>query len=89
MSHIVRTLTQMMTVEIYPMGNSWKYRLSNKEKEELLRLSEKLYWQEHRKSGMTTSIPYAWIADNEEKFIAVSIFGVHSETMRNKLKEII
>lgn len=72
------------------MGNSWKYRLTNKEKQTLLDLSEKLYCQEQRRSGMITPIPYAWLANDEEgKFIAVSMFGVHSNVIRKKLKEII
>ena len=72
------------------MGNSWKNRMTKKEMKTLFYLSEKLFWQEQKKSGMTTPIPYAWIANEEEgKFIAVSMFGVHSETVKNKLKEII
>ena len=80
---------KMMMEGICLMGNPWKNRMTKKEMRTLFDLSEKLYWQEQKKSGMST-IPYAWIADDEEgKFIAVSIFGVHSETVRNKLKEII
>ena len=72
------------------MGNSWKYRLSEKDKKEFLRLAEKLYWQEYRKSGMSTPIPYAWIANESEgSFVAVSMFGVCSKTVKDKLKEIL
>lgn len=78
----------MMAV-IYLMGNPWKNRLTKKETKEFFRLAEKLYWQEQKKSGMVSPIPYAWAADGEEKFIAVSIFGVNSDLVRTKLKEII
>lgn len=69
------------------MGNAWKYRMSKKELEVLFSLAEKLYWQEYRKSGMVTPIPYAY-AEGEGKFIAVSMFGVDSEIMKKKLREL-
>ncbi len=71
------------------MSNSWKYRMSKKELKILFTLSEKLYWQEQRKSGMISPIPYAWAADGEERFIAVSMFGINSDLVKKKLQEII
>lgn len=62
--------------------------MSKKELEVLFSLAEKLYWQEYRKSGMVTPIPYAYATDNKEKFIAVSMFGVDSDIMKKKLREL-
>ena len=71
------------------MGNSWKYRMTKKEMRTLFDLSEKLYWQQQKKSSMTTPIPYAWAAnEEEEKFIAVSIFGKDSKIMKKHLQKI-
>ena len=54
----------------------------------LFDLAEKLYWQEQKKSGVAT-LPYAWSKNGEEMFLTISIFGVHSKAVENKLKEII
>ena len=80
-------LIQMMMVVIFLMGNSWKNRMTKAEMQTLFDLAEKLYWQEQKKSGMST-IPYAYATKGSERFIAVSMFGVHSETVKNKLREI-
>lgn len=62
--------------------------MTKKELGTLFSLAEKLYWQEQKRSGMGTPLPYAWAAEGEEKFIAVSMFGVDSDIMKEKLREI-
>lgn len=64
--------------------------MTKKKLEKLFELAEELYWEEQKKSGMTTPMPYVW-AKNEERgfFLAFSAFGVDSEIMEKKLKEII
>ena len=70
------------------MGNPWKYRMSKKDLKTFFALAEKLYWQEQKKSGMISPIPYAWASDGSERLVAVSMFGVHSDNMKEKLKEL-
>lgn len=61
--------------------------MSNTEMRLLFDLAEKLYEQELKKAGVAT-LPYAW-AKQDESFLAISLFGVHSKTVENKLREII
>jgi len=64
--------------------------MTKKKLEKLFELAEELYWEEQRKSGMITPMPFVW-AKNKEKghFLAFSAFGVNSKIMEKKLKEII
>lgn len=70
------------------MGNPWKNRMSKKDFKTFFALAEKLYWQQQKKSGMITPIPYACASDGSERLIAVSMFGIHSDLMKEKLKDL-
>jgi len=61
--------------------------MTQKELRTLFDLAEKLYQQEQKKSGMLTPMPYAY-AEGEGKFLAISIHGPHSSSMKKKLKEL-
>ena len=61
--------------------------MTKKKLQLLFDLAEELYWEELKKAGVST-MPYVW-AKHGEKYLAISIFGKHSELVEAKLKEII
>jgi len=52
----------------------------------LMDLSTQLYFEEQKKTGMVTPIPYVW-AKQGEALLIFSAFGKHSTNITNALNE--
>ena len=60
--------------------------MKKKDFKKLMDLSAQLYFEEQKKTGMVTPMPYVW-AKQGEALLIFSVFGKHSTNITNALNE--